>query len=183
MISGCAASQEEQSAPAVLVLDAYDRCLSLTDQARSYLAVPASRTPSRLPEAIHLVAARARAHTAGRSNEAARSVVPARAGTWLSCQGAALDDAGSVAITLHPAQVGDIAPMVLAACGLTARECDIATAALRAEPTEAIARRLCLSPWTVQDHLKSVFGKTGVRSRTGLRLLLLPPPTTPVSGR
>jgi DNA-binding CsgD family transcriptional regulator len=169
VLSGCAASQEEQSAPAVLALDAHDRCVSLTEQARRYLSFPATITPSRLPEAIHLGAARARAQIAGRSTDAACSVVPAQAGTWLSCQGAALDDAGSVVIILHP--------MVLAAYGLTVCEREIATAVLRAEPTEAIARRLCLSPWTVQDHLKSVFGKTGVRSRTDLRLLLLPPPS------
>jgi len=175
VVSGCAASEEEEAGPAVLVLDQRGTCVSLTRQARGYLSLPVSRTSPRLPQAIHLVAARARAATAGQGTQAARAVIPSSAG-WLSCQGATLDDAGSVAITLHPAKVSDIAPVVLAAYGLTAREREIATAALRAESTAAIAKRLYLSPWTVQDHLKSVFDKTGVRSRAGLRLRFLPPP-------
>jgi len=176
VISACAASAQEAPAPAVLVLDPRDHCVSLTEQAREYLGHLTSPAPPRLPEAIHLVAARARARTAGRSTQAARAVIPTQARTWLSCQGATLDDAGTVAITVHPAQVSDIAPILLTAYGLTAREREVATYALRAEPTQAIAQRLCLSPWTVQDHLKSIFSKTGARSRTDLRLRLLPPP-------
>jgi DNA-binding CsgD family transcriptional regulator len=176
VISGCVASEEAEGAPAVLVVDAFDRCVSLTGQAREYLAFPASATPLRLPEAIHLVAARARAQTAASGTAAASAVIPGPPGMWLSCRGATLDNARSVAITLHPARLGDIASVVLAAYGLTAREREIATAVLRGEQNQAIARRLFLSPWTVQDHLKSVFAKTGVNSRSGLRLRLLPPP-------
>ncbi len=46
---------------------------------------------------------------------------------------------------------------------------------LRGEPTRAIAGALFISPHTVQDHLKSIFDKIGVRSRSELVGRLLGP--------
>ncbi|MEQ8145345.1 helix-turn-helix transcriptional regulator [Streptomyces sp. OP7] len=57
---------------------------------------------------------------------------------------------------------------VAARTGLAPRERDVMTLVLRRRSTADISRSAGLSPHTVQNHLKSVFGKTDVRSRQDL---------------
>ena len=52
--------------------------------------------------------------------------------------------------------------------GLSERESEICALVARGASTTAIARRLQISPYTVQDHLKSIFAKTSVHSRREL---------------
>ena len=56
----------------------------------------------------------------------------------------------------------------LEAHGVTAREREIATLLAHGLTNPEIAARLVLSPYTVQDHIKSLFEKTGVSSRQEL---------------
>ncbi|WP_411139536.1 LuxR C-terminal-related transcriptional regulator [Streptomyces sp. x-80] len=57
----------------------------------------------------------------------------------------------------------------------TAREGKIAPHTVRGRGTRDIATARHLTPATVQDHLRSVFGQTGVRSRRDLVAVLLTP--------
>jgi DNA-binding CsgD family transcriptional regulator len=65
---------------------------------------------------------------------------------------------------IEPVQPRATIHLILSAHGLTAREAEIAKLVLRGQSTRAIAADLHIWLYTVQDHLKAVFDKTGVRS-------------------
>jgi DNA-binding CsgD family transcriptional regulator len=60
----------------------------------------------------------------------------------------------------------------LAVAPLTGRERAVVDLVLQGLPTKRIAAVLRISPWTVQDHLKAIFAKTGVGSRAQLAALV-----------
>ncbi|MDQ1513129.1 MAG: hypothetical protein QOC59_971 [Microbacteriaceae bacterium] len=112
-----------------------------------------------------LVAARG-----GPGGGGARARVPTVAGGWLVIHGSVLGDPaeGRTAVVLEPARPPGMAAILLAAYGLTPRERELTGLVLQGLSTDQIAERLSLSGYTVQDHLKGVFAKAGVRSRREL---------------
>jgi DNA-binding CsgD family transcriptional regulator len=102
--------------------------------------------------------------------EVAVSRVLSRSGTWVVLHGASLLSGGArrVAVIVEPAHPARIAPLLMSACGLTEREQEVALLVLQGNSAAEIAQRLVVSAHTVQQHLKRVFDKTGVRSRRDL---------------
>jgi len=78
-----------------------------------------------------------------------------------------------VSVVVEPARRDRMADAVARFHGLSPREREVARLVLRGASTKAIGVRLGLSAWTVQDHLKSIFEKTGVRTRGELSALML----------
>ncbi|WP_339315167.1 helix-turn-helix transcriptional regulator [Paenibacillus sp. FSL R10-2734] len=80
----------------------------------------------------------------------------------------AYDGQNQVAISFEPARPDDMLPIIAEAYSLTEREQQLLHGVIRGLSTKELASALHISAYTVQDHLKSIFSKSGVSSRREL---------------
>lgn len=174
LLVGEASDPEAPDAPGLVVLDAAGSIHSITPGVERWLdELPGGAwEPSRrLPISVLSVAARALQNAGGHApGEIAFARVRSHSGRWLALHGAPLVTDGDqrVAVIVEPAHPARISPLLMSAYGLTEREQEIARLVLRGESTVQIADALTISAHTVQQHLKSIFDKTGVHSRRDL---------------
>lgn len=101
--------------------------------------------------------------------------VRTQAGRWAVLHASRLPAAGgpAIAVIIEEPSPAELAPVLMMAYGLTRQEQAITGLVCRGLSTREIAGRLHITLNTVQDHLKSVFDKTGVRSRRELVAAIL----------
>jgi DNA-binding CsgD family transcriptional regulator len=163
------------TAPGLILFDRDNELLSANNEARLWLGElhepPIGPRPlgRALPTEVIGVLARARAVADGRSNMPARVRLRSPSGHWLLLHATSLRDAegehGSVAVVVEPAHREEIAPIIVEAYALSPREQEVTSLIARGAGTDEIAASLFLSPHTVRDHVKAVFGKVGVSTR------------------
>jgi DNA-binding NarL/FixJ family response regulator len=150
----------------LLLLDE-DGDIELADAAATAWLDELRNDGRRPPLVVTAVAERARAIASGNTDVAATARVRAASGRWLLVRGSVLGNGthARTAVTLEAARAPDLAVLIADAYGLTARERSVTELVARGLCTTAIAAKLYLSSYTVQDHLKAIFEKLGVSSR------------------
>jgi DNA-binding CsgD family transcriptional regulator len=124
----------------------------------------------RFPLVVAAALMRARALAEDRDHGTARARLRSSAsGRWLVCHASCLRDAGGeladTALTIEPAAAAEIAPIIIQAHELTAREQEITQLITQGVGTGEIAQRLHLSTHTVRGYVKGIFEKVSVSSR------------------
>lgn len=175
LLIGEATDPDGPQSPGLIVLNGDWEVESLTPGVERWLAeLPDGdwENAGKLPAAVLAVASRAlrTAEHPDSPGEVALARVLSRSGTWIVLHGASLisDGRRRVAVIVEPAHPARITPLLMAAYSLTEREQAVTRLVLQGDSTTQIAQRLVVSPHTVQEHLKNIFEKTGVRSRRDL---------------
>jgi DNA-binding CsgD family transcriptional regulator len=151
--------------PGLLLLDAGLGLVSASGAGRAWLEALGGGIGEALPRAIAAVAGRAL------EGEASSARVRAKDGSWLTLHAEPLlgEAEARVSVIIEPAGAAALFPLLASSFGLTPREREVTLLVLRGgHSTADIADELSISAHTVQQHLKSVFDKTGVRSRRDL---------------
>jgi DNA-binding CsgD family transcriptional regulator len=164
----------------VVILDAAGSVMSVNDAAERWLAqIPDSDWPASCQLPLPLLAAAAALGHDQEGQERPAPTVRLRTirGDWLSVHASRLhgsSDRPTVLVLEQPGP-GDLTSLILDSHGITGAQAKVVALVLRGYSTKQIVSQLAISQYTVQEHLRAVFDKLGVRSRQELAAALLRP--------
>jgi DNA-binding CsgD family transcriptional regulator len=168
VVAARAASDPSPDAPGVLTVADDLTLIAATAAGERWLddLATAERPPSRpLPVAVMSIV-RSLQYDA-RPTYTPSITVRAASGRWLVLHASHLGSAddGRVAVVIGPASRVELEPALAAGYGLTPREAQVMTHVLRGLASKTIANTMHITTNTANDHLKSIFTKTGASSR------------------
>jgi DNA-binding CsgD family transcriptional regulator len=160
-------------APGLVVLDRSGELVAATAPARAWFAELGHDHRSAQPVPAEVSTAAGLLHRSNVDDPASSPVPRLRvrtlAGRWAVLHASwldnAADDAEQIAVIIESATPLEVAEVIMQAYGLTERERTVTKLVCQGHSTAEIAAQLWISSNTVQDHLKAIFDKTGVRSR------------------
>ena len=164
----CAARDDLVESPGLILLAPDNSVIGKNIAADQWLEEMHWQEAGGIPIEIYSLAARLRRADASTSLSPLR--VRTASGRWIILQASWVSsaDRSVVAIIIQEATPDEVAPIVMSAYGLSDQERAIASLVFQGRSTHEISERLHIAQDTVQDHLKSIFDKTGVRSRREL---------------
>jgi len=159
----------EAKIPGTLILDRELRTEGRTASVGEWLA-DLPTVAELLPTALYEIAARALTPPDAFHGLPTRVRVRAQSGNWSVIEGAKLEggEPGRVAITIRAGSGDEVFDLMCKAHDLTPRERELVGLMRRGFATRQLAEALRISAYTIQDHLKAIFAKTGIRSRREL---------------
>ena len=172
-----AIGSEAPEGPGVLMLSDDLTLVGMTPPAERWLAEIAAHDwprTSGLPISVYAIATSLQEIERGEMPlrvTAPRMRLRTAAGHWLVLQASRLAGQigrGLIAVVIEAARPLEIAPFIAQAYDLSPRERAVTQLVLQGRSTNEIAAAIQVSVHTVQDHLKAIFDKAGVRSRREL---------------
>ena len=168
------AGRSDRRGPVVLVLSPALDVRAQTAETDAYLRalIPPDADRRPVPAGAYNVGAQLIAQEAGVDAHPPRARVHLAAGGWLTLSAARMAGreaaAADIAVTVEPASAPERLDLFARAHALSRRESELLTALSRGSDTRRLAAELFVSENTVQDHLKSIFEKTGTKTRGAL---------------
>jgi DNA-binding CsgD family transcriptional regulator len=164
-----------RAGPAVLILSPDLEVRVQTAETDEYLRllIPPDQERPPIPAAAYNVGAQLLARDGGVDQHPARARVHLSDGVWLTLRAARLGASEAVnnpdiAVTIEKSSPTERLDLYSRACALSAREAELLRHLMLGADTHLTAQRMFVSENTVQDHLKSIFAKTGTSNRRTL---------------
>jgi DNA-binding NarL/FixJ family response regulator len=160
--------------PVVLTLDDDLRITSRTAASRGWLEalLPPKADERAIPASVYNVAAQLLAVEQGADAHPALARTHLADGFWLALRAARLSPdqppasgAATIVVTIEEASASERVELFGRAFGLSPREYELLGVLATGSDTRRMAREMSLSEHTIQDHLKSIFAKTGSHDR------------------
>ncbi len=178
--AGPATVHRPGAGPVVLMLDDDLAIISRTAASQAWLdlLLPPEPDERAIPASVYNVAAQLLAVEEGIDDHPACARTHLADGFWLTLRAARLASgekpgapaAGgpTLVVTIEEASAAERLDLFSRAAGFTGREHELLGLLATGSDTRAMARQMSLSEHTIQDHLKSIFAKTGARDRVTL---------------